>query len=1576
MDLTAKYGSYPYFPDPAGEGWGYESLGANSTGLRRKTAKKHLLRKLAKKHKRRVVSVNLTNDTANGQVGGVMLDSGFSAWAMLGKEALKEGWKEYSHWREPKLLGKQPETTYKFGAGEGVKPVDSVRFYHPDFGNFTADVVEGNLPLLVGRAFLRKHKLVLDFDRDLVRKKGKVIRKAHYFPFARTASELSAGPKENGTQAFVGTVDRSDASLEARSGRDAPQQAEAKPKRARNRPRVDVASDVLPLGKCANGECSNARISDGFDCGACYINVYTAILASENTFPEREIEQAILDGYLGIETSESEMAARSRTGQQSTVPAEQALPPLRERSGFMPLVSKDEVKQLNKLAKTPLWGVPCGYLRKLHAIRHTPADKMLAFLMEAMPLHARQRSSSGLVKKWIAVAKSFCETVVRRCMGCGLSSRGNAISRPIGLSIIPAFYAAMIDCFCLNHSQQWYALMVCDLGTGGAWAFVIRDAFPPTAAAVYVTYLTRYAVYYGCHRKVIGDVDSIIAGPSATKLWEELGIERDSASSFAHSTMGSVERKIGVYRWSIDRVSVESPPTSLQGWEVVLSSLNNQFQNEVDFSGTTPSARIVGRCTSILKNAITDVPSTGNDECNEFLKSCEESRKVYQQAVADRRLRKLLGSHLPKGFNESSQEQYPNGTKVAVWRERSGQRGPGWYGPAWILCWAAGDKYGVNWNGKFHILDRIHVKRWVEGYPDKFWDADPTHPPPTVTVQDPVEVETQVTGTHPRDPVDSEDPLAALVDTNDLAAQAAAEPAAPESERKVKFENVGLTGPDFSSLIHDPAAVPKPSELTCNKCKRIARGLPPDHKSHLREPGCLVFDPQDRSTWSEKWLRLHPLDREGGAEDVSTVDGSRKTAASVISSKNPSKKKRKAQARRQQVRSAAQSAEHEPEDTRGTHAEVTTGFKVNDDKGYLTFQDLVNQDREDLSYVSRMIDQSRAVFTVTVEQDGTTTLESKYLNSWENLPMSAKTEAMAKAIKAYDTYDSWHRGSEVTQAEMEAHQRNPPKGSTVVKMDCTIVRDAKIKCGVVIGKVRIVPRGFHDTSERAVHYSTSPTVGAISVRISELLGMRLGLKSWVFDISDAFFSGEYLRDDDEIWIKIPKEVLAFEKADESRPWRRLKREVPGCRGASSSWFRTLCSLLQRWGWEQLTVDKAVFVKRERDSAGVFQVVGICPVHVDDGKLRATAECAAKLFENFRKEKGVNLSEVKEQKLNEPVDFTGVSYCETEDGEWIDQNDYVKNKLQSLNEEVRQYRNANENDLLQGSDLKLFGTTVGRLIWVLPTHPKCSYEISYLSRYRAYPRVKHFRRIAQLVAKMKATSQRIFLPRLNRNTPLRLIAVVDAGAGEAADEPLKTRDHQCVAVMLATADDPAAEFIRPGTAVRAGLVSWQSCGLSRVSHSSFDFESIVAVSSLDLIINVRELAGEMVIGACPPARAPRGSELSMTRAQWRDLLIPAELHSDSMGLVKAVRLGTNSTLSSRRRRDVQDLQDCLESGDLGVFAHIDGPTNFADVGTKPGAKTQVAQAQLDFLVVQGWYYPKISKDYNKTFGNAGESLHLG
>ena len=139
-------------------------------------------------------------------------------------------------------------------------------------------------------------------------------------------------------------------------------------------------------------------------------------------------------------------------------------------------------------------------------------------------------------------------------------------------------------------------------------------------------------------------------------------------------------------------------------------------------------------------------------------------------------------------------------------------------------------------------------------------------------------------------------------------------------------------------------------------------------------------------------------------------------------------------------------------------------------------------------------------------------------------------------------------------------------------------------------------------------------------------------------------------------------------------------------------------------------------------------------------LGSTEKEAKRLFDLFRADPSIDLSTVEEQKFGVPIDFTGMTFVESEDGETVDQSIYIRNKLESV--DVKKLRHTDADEELNEADKRIYGTCIGRLIWILPTQIKFSYEIAYLSRYRAYPRVKHLRRVSALIGKIKADPQKV------------------------------------------------------------------------------------------------------------------------------------------------------------------------------------------------------------------------------------------
>ena len=218
----------------------------------------------------------------------------------------------------------------------------------------------------------------------------------------------------------------------------------------------------------------------------------------------------------------------------------------------------------------------------------------------------------------------------------------------------------------------------------------------------------------------------------------------------------------------------------------------------------------------------------------------------------------------------------------------------------------------------------------------------------------------------------------------------------------------------------------------------------------------------------------------------------------------------------------------------------------------------------------------------------------------------------------------------------------------------------------------------------------------------------------------------------------------------------------------------------------------------------------------------------------------------------------------------------------------------------------------------------------------------------LLHAIRAKPDTIFLPRMK--LPLKMTIVCDASQGEQPPEAtaVKLRDHGMTLIFL-------CEAAPPGVEAKAALLSSVSSGIKLVTHSSFDSEAIVGVSSVDIGLNMNEICGESIHGICPPRNQ------SVNRESWFSKLPNVELLSDSMSLVKVIKLGLSSQLSRRRSRDVEDLRLALLQQRLSAILHISGPTNPSDCGTKAYAKCKKSAQILQDILVSGRYQPVLSTE---------------
>ena len=608
-----------------------------------------------------------------------------------------------------------------------------------------------------------------------------------------------------------------------------------------------------------------------------------------------------------------------------------------------------------------------------------------------------------------------------------------------------------------------------------------------------------------------------------------------------------------------------------------------------------------------------------------------------------------------------------------------------------------------------------------------------------------------------------------------------------------------------------------------------------------------------------------------------------------------------------------------------------------------TDQQVTVAENHDSKYFTQLkdipVDLDETAFLDVEHERSVLGLESQYcyaisagtLYEWADLSNEQKSLSRAKAIAAFDENDAWDRASDLSEIEWKNYQFKSKNKIKLIALTSRWVDAAKVLSnGELIGKSRLATRGFDDRSWESMFYSSSPTVGASTIRISETLGIRDDLISVLIDFSDAFFLGKYLAFSDErqFWMKVVD-------LDNKVIWRRLKKEVPGCKGAAASWYRTLCECLIEQDYVVSSLDKGWFLKHSEG-----RLVGSIPLHVDDVRGRFDPVEWKNLEEKLR-QKNIKIGSLIVQA--EKSTFCGMQFSEFSDGRIeIDQDAYIAQKLTVPDKIVVK----NDDELLDKIQLKSFATYIGKLIWVIPTQNSKGFEISMLARRRDCARHGDYKRMRKLIVEIRDAPDHIVLPKMSNKIPIKLVGIVDAGGGEEVLAPLKRRDQQCSIIGI-------QEASQPGTPGKFAVLSFSCVGIKRVCHSSFDIEATAVVFTLDLIQNYRILIGEYSIGPCPHRQE------SVLRKAWSEKLCSAELHSDAMSLVKVVKSNTSHSLSRRRSLDVEDIRQALAERAISGILHILGETNPADVGTKVASKCRRGM-QAFLALIAGWYEPRTTE----------------
>ena len=152
-----------------------------------------------------------------------------------------------------------------------------------------------------------------------------------------------------------------------------------------------------------------------------------------------------------------------------------------------------------------------------------------------------------------------------------------------------------------------------------------------------------------------------------------------------------------------------------------------------------------------------------------------------------------------------------------------------------------------------------------------------------------------------------------------------------------------------------------------------------------------------------------------------------------------------------------------------------------------------------------------------------------------------------------------------------------------------------------------------------------------------------------------------------------------------------------------------------------------------------------------------------------------------------------------------------------------------------------------------------------------------------------------------------------------------------------------------------MVQVRSARARRVTHDSFDVETVTAVDGVDAGLCIAGLVEEFYSRPLPDLKTRIMQRLQTCDTEmWQRLHVPVVVDTDCLSLVANVKAPkVVRRLSKRRAIDVSDLRECVRFGELQVRA-IEGITNPLDAATKAMGKTIQTRKILVEVLSTGVY----------------------
>ncbi|GJZ91053.1 putative ribonuclease H-like domain-containing protein [Tanacetum coccineum] len=308
---------------------------------------------------------------------------------------------------------------------------------------------------------------------------------------------------------------------------------------------------------------------------------------------------------------------------------------------------------------------------------------------------------------------------------------------------------------------------------------------------------------------------------------------------------------------------------------------------------------------------------------------------------------------------------------------------------------------------------------------------------------------------------------------------------------------------------------------------------------------------------------------------------------------------------------------------------------------------------------------------------------------------------------------------------------------------------------VVTNKARLVAQGFRQ--EEGIDYDEvfSPVARIEAIRLFLAFASFMGFPVYQMDVKSAFLYGTI---EEEVYVHQPPGFV--DPAHPNKVYKVIKA-LYGLHQAPRAWYETLSSFLLKNGFRRGTIDKTLFIKKNKNDIMLVQV------YVDDIIFGSTTQSMCTEFKDCM-HKRFQISS-----MGELTFFLGLQVKQQPDGIFISQDKYVADILKKFDfcsiktttTPIESNKPLVKDEDGVDVDVHVYRSMIGSLMYLTTIRPNIMFAVCACARFQVTPKASHLNAVKRIFRYLKHQPKLgLWYP---RDSPFELEAFLDSDYGGAS-----------------------------------------------------------------------------------------------------------------------------------------------------------------------------------------------------------------